>query len=67
MRRCFVLWAIGLLLGTLCLSPLSAAELFVGTAKTSITPDEPVALTGQVHARVSREVDTPLYGIGARH
>jgi len=59
MRRCFVLWTIGLLLYTLCLSPLSAAELFVGTAKTSITPDEPVALTGQAHARVSREVETP--------
>ena len=59
MRRCFVMWTIGLLLCTLCLSPLSAAELFVGTAKTSITPDEPVALTGQAHARVSREVETP--------
>ena len=59
MRRCFVLWAINLLLGTLCPSPLSAAELFVGTAKTSITPDGPVALTGQAHARVSREVETP--------
>ena len=59
MRRYFVPWTIGLLLGTLCLSPLAAAELFIGTAKISITPDEPVALTGQVHARVSREVETP--------
>ena len=59
MRRCRVPWTIGLLSCVLCLSPLSAAELFVGTAKTSITPDEPVALTGQAHTRVSREVETP--------
>jgi len=48
-----------LLLSTLCLSTLPAAELFVGAAKTSISPDEPVALTGQVRARVSRKVETP--------
>ena len=59
MRRCPVSWAFGLLLGIPCLSPLSASELFVGTAKTSITPGEPVALTGQAHARISREVETP--------
>ena len=70
MRRRSVSWTIGLLLSALCLSPLSAEELFVGTAKTSITPDEPVALTGQAHTRVSREVETPctasVLAIGAR-
>ncbi len=50
---------IGLLLVAASLSPLSAAELFIGTAKTSITPDEPVALTGQSRLRVSTTVETP--------
>ncbi len=59
MRSFLARWTLVVLLGTLCLSPLSAAELFVGTAKTSITPDEPVALSGQGHTRVSREVETP--------
>ena len=59
MRRCSMPWIIGLLLGILFLSPLWAADLFIGAAKTSITPDEPVALTGQVNARISREVETP--------
>ena len=49
---------VALLFGCCCLSA-SAAELFIGTAKTSITPDEPVGLTGQVRTRVSREVETP--------
>lgn len=59
MRRCFALFTIGLLSANSSLPALSAAELFIGTAKTSITPDEPVALTGQVHTRVAREVETP--------
>jgi hypothetical protein len=58
MRSCYVLWRIALLLIILCLPTLSAAELFIGTAKTSITPGEPVALTGQIRVRVSRKVDT---------
>ena len=59
MQRCFTPWTIAFLFSILCLSPLSAAELFIGTAMTSITPDEPVALTGQAHARVSRKIETP--------
>ena len=43
----------------LCCFPASGADLYIGTAKTSITPDEPVGLTGQVRTRVSREVETP--------
>ena len=57
MRSCYVLWRIALLLIILCLPALSAAELFIGTAKISITPDGPVALTGQIRVRVSRKVD----------
>ena len=30
---------------------LQAAELLVGAASTSITPDEPVALSGQFHSQ----------------
>ena len=59
MQRCFSPWTVGLFVAVSCLSPVSAAELFIGTAKTSITPDEPVALTGHVQARISREVETP--------
>jgi len=38
----------------------SAAELRVGAATISITPDKPVALDGQFGLRVSRGVDNPL-------
>jgi hypothetical protein len=37
-----------------------AAELWIGAATTSITPDRPVALDGQFHTRLSRGVDNPL-------
>jgi len=37
-----------------------AAELFVGTAITDITPTEPVAISGQFQLRVSRKVETPI-------
>ena len=37
-----------------------AAELLVGAATTSITPDRPVALSGQMHTRIAREVESPV-------
>ena len=37
-----------------------AAELLVGGATTSITPDKPVALAGQFHTRIARTVETPV-------
>jgi len=37
-----------------------AAELRIGKATISITPDKPVALDGQFRLRVSRGVDNPL-------
>lgn len=37
-----------------------AATLHVGTATTSITPDGPVALSGQMHTRVATEVESPV-------
>ena len=35
------------------------AELHVGAATTSITPDEPVALSGQFGTRIARKVESP--------
>jgi hypothetical protein len=53
------------LLAAVCMSaaacvPLAAAELLVGWASVSITPDRPVALAGQMHTRVSRSVHDPV-------
>lgn len=38
----------------------SAGELLVGAASISITPDKPVALLGQMHTRISKEVESPI-------
>ena len=37
-----------------------AAELWVGAASISITPDQPVPLSGQMHARIARKVESPV-------
>ena len=39
---------------------LHAAELWVGAASRDITPDQPVALDGQRHVRISKKPDTPI-------
>ncbi len=50
---------LGLALG--CWSTTSsAAELFVGAATIDITPDQPVALSGQRRVRISKEPETPI-------
>ena len=36
------------------------AELLVGTANTDITPQEPVAVSGQFHLRIARTVESPV-------
>lgn len=41
-------------------APLPAAELLVGAATVSITPDAPIALSGQFATRIGRTVDNPL-------
>lgn len=38
----------------------SAAELRIGAATISITPDKPIALAGQFNTRISRGVDNPI-------
>lgn len=40
--------------------PLAASELHVGGATISITPDEPVAISGQFATRIARTVETPV-------
>ena len=37
-----------------------AAQIHVGAAETSITPDRPVALEGQFRLRISKGVDSPI-------
>ena len=36
-----------------------AAELWVGAAEVSITPDRPISLAGQFHQRIARSVESP--------
>lgn len=56
-----------LLLSLLLIAPLAAgakiaaaAELHIGGATVSITPDQPVALSGQMHTRIARSVESPV-------
>lgn len=37
-----------------------AGELYVGAATVSITPELPVALSGQMHLRISQKVESPV-------
>ncbi len=39
---------------------VAAAELYIGGASVSITPEQPVALSGQMHTRIARTVETPV-------
>src|SRR5512147_1527558 len=39
---------------------LSAAELRIGGATTSITPDQPVALDGHRNLRISNKIESPV-------
>ena len=41
-----------------CLTPLARAELLIGTATTSITPTQPVAVAGQFRLRIARKVES---------
>ncbi len=40
---------------------LPAAELHLGAATVNITPDEPVALSGQRRVRISQKPETPIF------
>ncbi len=41
-------------------SPCEASELFIGAETVSITPEQPVALSGQMHTRIANEVDSEV-------
>jgi hypothetical protein len=51
--------AVGLLFACLA-RPAGAAELLAGAATVSITPDRPVALSGQMKTRISTGVASPV-------
>jgi len=51
-------WA-SLLLLALAPGGSEAADLHVGGATVSITPDRPVAIAGQMHTRVAKSVESP--------
>ncbi len=42
------------------ITPAQGSELHIGTSHVSITPSQPVALAGQRHARIAREVESPV-------
>jgi len=48
------------LAGSFAGSAASAAELHVGAASADITPEGPVAVSGQFHLRIARKVETPV-------
>ena len=48
------------MIAVICAPYGAAAELLIGAATTSITPDKPVALAGQFHTRISKGVDNPV-------
>ncbi|MDR3634942.1 MAG: hypothetical protein P4L84_14150, partial [Isosphaeraceae bacterium] len=37
-----------------------ASELHVGASTVSITPDRPIALSGQMHTRIAKDVRSPV-------
>lgn len=49
--------ALALVFG-LTLSPVAAAELWIGAATADITPDRPVPLTGNTSVRIAREIQS---------
>ena len=51
-------WGAALLL-LLVAGPCHASQLLIGAAHTNITPDKPVALSGQFRTRIAKVVDTP--------
>lgn len=64
--RCFTRWSLsfGIASALFCLATggtLAAdAELLIGAATTSITPDQPIALDGQFNTRISKGVENPI-------
>jgi hypothetical protein len=60
MRPSWTFWTVAILPMFVALVECRAAELHVGGATVSITPDRPVPLAGQMHTRVARGVESPV-------
>ncbi len=58
MSRPFWLWAVCLVAAA---GAARAAELWIGAASAEITPAGPVGLSGQMHTRIARTVESPLW------
>src|SRR4051812_37670658 len=52
--------AIALLFLVAAPGEVRSAELLVGGATISITPDRPIALAGQMHTRIAKDVRSPV-------
>jgi hypothetical protein len=60
LRTCLILMLAAIVVTVVGRGRVSAAELFLGSSTTSITPQEPVALSGQIEVRIARSVETPV-------
>src|SRR5262249_18544559 len=60
MRSSWTSWTVITLAMLVALVECRAAELHVGGATVSITPERPVALAGQMHTRIARSVESPV-------
>src|SRR3954464_255479 len=60
MRPSWTFWTVTTLSMLVATSECRASELHVGGATVSITPERPVALAGQMHTRISRNVESPV-------
>ena len=54
-----VFWPLSVV-ALLSMASAKAATLHVGAASVSITPDKPVALSGQMHTRIARDVQSEV-------
>ncbi len=52
-------WVV-VIVASLCISGAFAAELHIGAAAISITPDQPVAVAGQIRTRIARTVESEV-------
>ncbi len=58
-RGRFACWLTAIILPGMGTTVAAASELLVGASTISITPDRPVNLAGQFHARIARSVESP--------
>lgn len=55
--------SLGWLAGWAIVVSCQGAELHIGAATVSITPDKPVALSGQMRTRISSKVESPVMAV----